>query len=150
MRRVKAGIVLLCMSLWWVIPFFVVHLVVYPLLAHFRSHLLYVVIIFFSLLFAVTLGFADRKRGLWERYGYWRRYLLLCGTYLLQTAVVLAVLLTLDSRGLLGYFGGDAGGSIGMLLIPSVVIYLLIGAVAGGITELIKRSGKHHGQDIFV
>ncbi|OPX97443.1 MAG: hypothetical protein A4E60_03263 [Syntrophorhabdus sp. PtaB.Bin047] len=143
----KSGALLLCMTLWWVFPAFVLALITHPIQLHPRSHLLYVAVLFLSAVSAIVLSIIDRRWNLWHRAGYWVRYALLCGAYLLETVIVIAVLLALDSLRLLAYFGGDAEGSIGMLLIPSAIIYLMAGAAAGAIRELTKRSGRHKGGD---
>lgn len=143
----KSGILLLCMTLWWVFPVFVLALITHPIHLHLRSHLLYVTVFFLSALSAVILSMIDGRWDLWQRAGYWVRYALLCGAYLLQTVIVITVLLTLDSFRLLAHFGGDAEGSIGMLLIPSAIIYLMAGAAAGGIRELTKHCGRRKGGD---
>lgn len=43
----------------------------------------------------------------------------------------MVVTLTLDYFRLVRYFGGDAAGSFGMLYIPSVMFYLLLGLILG-------------------
>lgn len=135
------------MTLWWVFPAFALGLITHPFHLHLRSHLLYVAVLFLSALSAVVLSVIDGRWNLWQRAGYWVRYALLCGAYLLQTVILIAVLLTLDALRLLTYFGGDAEGSIGMFLIPSAIIYLMAGAAAGGIRELTKHFGRRKGGD---
>ncbi len=143
MRR--SGKWLLWMALWWVVPFFVIHLLARPFLSNLRSHLLYVVMILVAMGAAAVVSAVDGKRDLWRRSGYWGKYGLLCGAYAVQGILALAIVVTLDSLGAIGYYGGDAEGSIGMLIVPSILAYFLLGGIAGGVLALVKRTGKRGG-----
>ena len=140
MRR--SGKWLLLMALWWVIPFFVIHLLARPFLPSLNSHLFYVVLILVALGAAAVVSAVDGKRDLWRRSGYWGKYGFLCGAYAVQGILALVIVVTLDSLGLIGYYGGDAAGSIGMLIVPSILAYFVLGGITGGVLALVKGTGK--------
>lgn len=135
----------MCMTLWWVMPFFIVYLIAYPPPAHLRSHLLYAIVITVSTVSAYILSWLDAKKELWKRSGYWGKYLLLCGAYAAQMAIVLVVVLSLDEYRLIGYFGRDPESCIGMFFVPSILVYVLLGAVVGAVLTLIKKTGNDGG-----
>jgi len=143
MRR--SGIALICMTLWWVMPFFVIDLVAHPIHSHFSSHLLYIIVILISVISAYLLSVSDAKKGLWGRSAYWGKYLLLCGTYAAQMIVILIVVLSLDEYRLIGYFGRDPESSVGMLFVPSILVYTLLGAIVGAVLMVAKRTGNRDG-----
>ncbi|HNR33097.1 MAG TPA: hypothetical protein PKI11_19560 [Candidatus Hydrogenedentes bacterium] len=135
----RSGLLLIGMTLWWVLPFFIGHLFTYPFRDHFSSHLLYLVVITVALLAGLLLSALDARTRLWTRLGYWGKYALLCGAYAAETIVVLVLLIALDARRVLTYFGGDAEGSVGMLLIPSILFHVLAGTILGVFLALHRR-----------
>lgn len=137
-----SGIALICMTLWWVIPFFVIDLFSHPLSSHVTSHLLYIIVILISLIFAYLLSVIDAKKNLWGRSAYWGKYLLLCGAYALQMIAILIVVLSLDEYRLIGYFGRDPESSVGMLFVPSILAYILLGAILGAALMFTKKTGN--------
>lgn len=140
-------IFLLAMTLWWLIPFFARDLLGYPLLSHLRSHLLYFVTFSMATLFALLVGYVDRRSRFWKRYAYWGRYLIISGLYALQMILIVLILSVLDYWNLLRYFGGDAGGSVGFLFLPSILFYWIAGAFLGLLFQTTKslRGRNHHG-----
>ena len=134
----RSSLVLLFITLWWVIPFFVRDLLAYSFIPYFTSHLLYLVTIAISIVCAITLGFIDGKKDLWNRYEFWGKYLIVIGAYAAQIILIFFVIIFLGSNRLLKYYGGDPEGSVGMLFFPSIVFYLVIGGVLGIIAKAIK------------
>jgi len=134
MRKMFPSILLLCMTLWWVIPWFVRDLA--------PDLLAYMALLLISGLFAFGLGILDEKYRLWKRSGFWGRYLLLCGMYGLQMIITLIVVITLDSFHFFQYYGGGSDSSVGMLFFPSIVFNFIITAAIGGIVSLICSIGR--------
>jgi hypothetical protein len=145
----RSGAALICMTLWWVMPFFISDLIAHPLFSHFHSHLLYLIVILVSVVFAYLLGVIDARRKLWERSAYWGKYILLCGAYAAQMIVILVLVLSLDEYRLIGYFGRDPESSVGMLFIPSIAVYVLLGAILGLVLMVTGRitTRKEHNHD---
>lgn len=129
---------LLFITLWWIVPFFIRDLLAHPFISYFKSHLLYILAIAISIICSITLGFVDDKMDLWNRYEFWGKYLAVMCAYTVQMGLLLMSVLMLDSFRLISYYGGDAGGSIGLLFLPSIVIYLVIGSLFGIILTAIK------------
>ena len=50
----------------------------------------------------------------------------------------LMIILTLDSARMLSYYGGDAGGSPGLLIVPSAIVYVILGTVVAGTSLIVK------------
>ena len=135
----KSSILLLVLTLWWILPFMLGDLLNHPFLAHFSSHLLYLVTLLAALFFALVLHGLDNKLNYWEQHAFWGRYLLLAAFYAAQMVTLVAVLVLLDALGLLGYFGGDAGGSVGLVFLPSIGMYVALGAAVGLLWSLYRR-----------
>ncbi len=73
----------------------------------------------------------ELKINYWNRSKYWKKYLAVNGIYALNVFIIVAITITLDSFGLVGYFDGDPEGSFGMLYFPSIFFYLLLGLIIG-------------------
>jgi hypothetical protein len=69
----------------------------------------------------------NQSTGFWSNYGVWKKYFLLVGMYSLAAILTVISIMALDSIGLARYFGGDAGGSFGLLFFPSMIFYIVIG-----------------------
>jgi len=124
------GAMLLVMTLWWVLPLLAVNLMGHPFLPYMKSHLLYAVIILISVLSTIVLNAVNTATTIWGTVTDWGRYYILCAAYTIQMIVTLLIVLTLDSYRLIGYYKGDPTGSVGMLLVPSVVMYFVLGVVS--------------------
>jgi len=61
--------------------------------------------------------------------GYWGKFAALMGSYSSTIIAILIISLILSSHGMISYFGGDPEGSFGMLYIPSIVFYGVVGMV---------------------
>jgi len=140
----KPGICLMLMG-WWIVPFFILALASFPLHHHVSSY------IPFFLAFAVlaasgaALNVLDGRVGFWERMRKWGRFLVIASSYTATIVVILIVTVVLDDFGLIAYFGGDATGSFGMLYIPSIIFYIIGGAMLTAILaglDMIRRKNR--------
>lgn len=122
----------------WLAPFCARDLMEYPVLSHWDSHILYAVLLAAAILGVFALNSLELATGFWSRPGIWLRVLGICGGYALVVAVSLAAILTLDSAGVLHYYEGDAGGSPGLLIVPSVIAYCVLGVAVGGIAVFVR------------
>ncbi len=118
---------MLAMTLWWVLPLFAVNIMAHPFLLNLHSHLLYIVIIVFSVSAAITLSAVRAATNVWDDATNWGRYHLLCTAYTIQMIVTLLIVLVLDAFRLIGYYGGGPEVSVEMLFIPSALLYLVLG-----------------------
>ena len=141
----RSSLILLIMTLWWIIPFAARDFWECPLRQYFSSHLIYLLTATASILFAAALGVLDRILNLWQKLRFWGKYLIIMATYAVQMILLVMYLMSLDSQGTLKYYGGDACGSIGIMYLPSIAFYILIGACVGIILQgwrwIMNRSG---------
>jgi len=138
------GVCLALMS-WWIIPFLAAAVLTHPLSEYPRSYLPFLIAFGGMVLFAVALNVINLRLRVWERVGHWGRFLILSGSYALSVVATLAATLVLDSYGALDYFGGDAEGSFGMLFIPSVLGYFVLGGIACAVLSAhrtLRKKGK--------
>jgi hypothetical protein len=122
----------------WLAPLWVRDLIEYPIVSHWNSHLLYAVLFGMALLGVLALNSLELATGFWSRSGIWLRVLGICGGYASMMTVSLVTILTLDSARVLHYYGGDAGGSPGLLIVPSVIAYCVLGVVLAGVAALLR------------
>jgi len=118
---------MLAMTLWWVVPLFVVNIMTHPSLLHMQSHMVYIVIIFLSASAAFTLIAISAATNIWAYATNWGRYHILCTVYTIQMIFTLLIVLALNACRMIGYYGGDPEGSVGMLFIPSTLLYFVLG-----------------------
>ena len=83
------------------------------------------------------------KEGPLEQTSFWGKYLMIMSAYTAQMILILISVLLLDSARVLKYYGGDAGGSVGLLYFPSIVIYWFTGAALGILGEAFHWIRKH-------
>jgi hypothetical protein len=67
--------------------------------------------------------------NLWSNRKLWQKYLILGFAYTANIAAILTVYFSTDTWVQYEYFGGDPEGSFGMLFIPSVILYAIIGGI---------------------
>lgn len=127
----KSGAYLILMTYGWIAPFLLIALWRYSPGRYLSSFYPFGVAVLVTALSGWGCGKMEKKLGFWNQGGFWPRYFMLIGWYWLNILVILAVTLTLDARGWIGYFGGDAAGSFGMLYIPSAIFYTGAGAIWG-------------------
>jgi len=134
----KPGTYLLLMA-WWIVPFFLLALASYPVGAYRTSYVPFLAAFTVIAVCAFLLSHLDARLDFWERSGLWRKYFVLTGAYAVTIGLVLAATLTMDAFYLVGYFGGDAAGSFGMLYLPSVIVYFVSGALFCAAASVLKR-----------
>jgi hypothetical protein len=111
----------------------------YPLVAYWDSHLLYAILFGAAILTMLAMNSLHLVTAFWNKPGVWVRVVSICGGYAFTMFVSLILILSLDSARVLHYYGGDAGGSAGLLIVPSVVFYSVFGVVIGGIAAIVRR-----------
>ncbi|MDP3182131.1 MAG: hypothetical protein Q8M54_04855 [Desulfobaccales bacterium] len=112
-------------------PFFIIALSSFSLFSHIDSYYPFFIAFIITVILSYLMGLLEKRTGYWDRSGYWGKYIILNGLYILNIALILVMTLSLDYFRLIKYFGGDAAGSFGMLYIPSVMFYLLLGLIGG-------------------
>jgi hypothetical protein len=122
----KFSILIAVMSLWWVAPFFIAAVARYPVGTNMPSFIPFAVITATTALSCIAIAAVVKK---YRAKNYWQTYIILNTAYAANVAAAMAVTIALDSIGAVAYFGGDSAGSFGMLYIPSVLFYLISGAV---------------------
>jgi hypothetical protein len=139
----KPGRYLLIMTFWWMAPFLVVALANFSPEHWPRSYVPFLVAVAVTLLLSALCNRLEKRHGSWQRSGCWTRYFLLNAWYALNMVLILTITLSLDSFRLVGYFGGDPEGSFGMLCLPSVLFYLVVGLILGLFRQVRKtRQGR--------
>jgi hypothetical protein len=139
----KPGRYLLIMTFWWMAPFLLVALANFSPEHWPLSYTPFLVAVAVTLLLSALCNQLEKRHRYWRRSGFAKRYFLLNGWYLLNVALILALTLSLDSVHLVGFFGGDPEGSFGMLYIPSVLFYLVLGLILGLARQVRKaRQGR--------
>jgi hypothetical protein len=139
----KPGRYLLIMTFWWMALFLLVALARFSPGHGPLSYVTFLVAVAVTGLLSAFCGRLENRRGYWRRSGFAKRYFLLNGWYVLNVGLILAVTLTLDHFRLVGYFNGDPEGSFGMLYLPSVLVYLVLGLILGLARQVRKtRQGR--------
>ena len=137
-ESIQPGYFLMLMA-WWIVPFFAIHLVSYPVHRFLPSFLPFFVAFVVIAAAGSIVTMVENKTGFWERSGRWKRYGILTSSYAAAVVVILLATVGLDYWGFVGYFGGDAAGSFGMLYIPSAIFYVIGGAVLCGALSMRDR-----------
>jgi hypothetical protein len=139
----KPGRYLLIMTFWWIAPFLLVALARFSPARWPLSYVPFLVAVAVTMLLSALCGRLENRRGSWRRAGFAKRYFLLNGWYALNVGLILTVTLSLDYFHLAGYFTGDPEGSFGMLYLPSVLVYLVLGLILGLARQVRKtRAGR--------
>ncbi len=134
----RPSIYLLVMTLWWSIPFFIMSLLHYPLVPYLSSYLLYFSIFGATITLIIFINVQKFPAVYWESSSRTRKYFFMCILYSINMIAILVIALSLSHFRLLEYFGGDPEGSIGMLFIPTIVGYFLLGFAYVFITDWSK------------
>jgi hypothetical protein len=127
----KSGKYLLIMTCWWILPFLVINLSQFPFWEHLPSYYPFFIPFIITGIFSILCGLVEAQTGWWSRAGFWKKYLVLNGLYILNIFLIIHVTITLDNYRMLRYFGGDACGSFGMLYPWTIPLYLLAGIILG-------------------
>ncbi len=139
LSRLKPGYWLMILTCWWPLLFFLVAIGKYPLIEYLSSYYLYFIIFGVSIITGLLINLVEKRFSFWNRIGHWRKYLIVCIAYTLNMAVIFTVAGFLQSKNILDFFGGDPEGSIGMLFMPSIFVYFILGAIFGlAVTALNK------------
>ena len=121
------GVTTLLMTLWWVLPMFIVKVIGHPFLLHMPSHLLYAAIVLLSIGSAVILNGVNKSTNIWVHSTDWGRYHIICAAYTVQMLVTLVVVRVLDVLHLVGYYGGAPENGAEILFVPSALLYFMLG-----------------------
>ncbi len=124
---------------WWIIPFFIRELGSHPVTKYFSSYIPFFIAFLVMGTSGCILGLLNSRFNFWTRYGIWKRYLVLEGMYSLAAILTVTFIVILDFYGFVAYFGGDAGGSFGLLFFPSIFFYLVMGAALATFIHLLKE-----------
>lgn len=118
----------LLLMMWWVFLGFAFILIPEPIYSNLTSYNLFFVAFALTILIGFLLNIADSRLDYWNRTKHWGKYAILAGSYTLNAAANITILINLPSE-LITYFHMDAGGSIGLLYLPTVIFYVLAGLV---------------------
>jgi len=129
------GLIVLGMTSIWLLPFWVRDLLHYPLIKYWNSHLLYAILLGTTILTMLVFNILQSVRDSWNQSGIMIRILSICSGYTIAMIIGFIFMLYLSSVRVLDYFGGDPEGSISMAIIPSVILYWVIGIVIGYIAD---------------
>jgi hypothetical protein len=122
------------LALWWSLPFFFIALVAEGevLGRHFTSFLPYFLCYGTVLATAVLLALLEWPWRIWERHGYWVRFLYLLIFFGAAWTAQIYAAMSMEAVNInLEYFGGDPEGSFMMLAFPITVMYAVFGSLFG-------------------
>lgn len=128
----------LIFMMWWAFIAIIPRLFAYDLTYYFSSYLPLIIPITVTLIVSLSINLLDSIYLLWNQWGIWKKYLILMGAYALINIVSLIIISILSTYRMLDYFGGDPEGSIGMLYLPSIFFYGIVGAIILIINKLVK------------
>jgi hypothetical protein len=140
----------LVLMTWWILVCFVIQLYSYPVASYLSSYLIYLIAFIFTICGAALLNLLESRFELWSHRGLCGKLILLTIAYTATIGANLIAIMIFDSLnyhlryGLDLYFGGDAGGSFGLLYVPSIVIYWGIGMVVCTVVSVFGRLKKRH------
>ncbi len=124
---------------WWIVPFFAGALASHPIYREPSSYVPFAVAFVILGVSGFILERLNGTRRFWDRFSVRKRVELLVGAYALSAIAIVFLVVVLDSWGWVGYFGGDAGGSFGLLFFPSILAYLVLGATLVAVVALVRR-----------
>jgi hypothetical protein len=130
------GWIVFGMTALWLTPFCIRDVRWCP--ACWDSHLLYVVIYGVSLFTVFGLNSLELITGFWSRSRLLKRVLVAWVGYTFAMFTSFVIILSLDSARKLRFYGGDAGGSSGLFIWPSVILYGIIGLAVCGVAAFIR------------
>ena len=139
LARCVPGMVVACMSLWWVLPFFLRDVREFDVGTDLPSFMSYFIAFGGVFLLIPTVWVVEWRWGLWAKRRFGGRALYAALLYAILVCGVLLVHIHLDACGLIEYFGGDAGGSFGLLYVPSAVFYLVLAGAGFAVSPLMRR-----------
>lgn len=134
-KRLAPGIYNVIITYVWVLPFFLINLFRYNIFDYIKSYYLYFLVFLVALLAGLVSNLIESKFKIWKRFRYWGKYLLLGIIYTCNIFIILFLYMLLAYFIDFEYFGGCPGGSFGMLFIPSIFAYFIIGFI---VTLLVR------------
>ena len=119
----------LLLMTWWIFVFFAICLFSYPVTRYLTSYIPFFVAFAVTLMFSLLLNLVDGTFTFYRKMDSWGKFATLMISYASTVIVSLIITMVLSSHGMIDYFGGDPEGSFGMLYIPSIVFYGVVGMV---------------------
>ena len=132
----------LVMMIWWILVFFFVQLYSDPLWSYVSSYLVYFIAFAFTLGGAILLNLLESRLRLWSRRRRWGKLIIIATAYTVAIGASFVLTIVLDSYDVVADLGGDAGGSFGLLYLPSIVFYLIAGAVVCTLVSVVEALKK--------
>jgi len=126
--RRHPGVLLLAM-MSWIAPFLALDLFSHSVMADAASFVPYWVVGGFAVTGILLLEFLEHRLRIWSQRGLWGKFVVAMSAYSVVIGASLTVTVLLDAFGYVAYFGGDAGGSFGLLYVPSVILFWVVGGV---------------------
>lgn len=137
------GVHLVLMT-WWIFAIFIAHLFWSPLgtpPSHLSFSAPYSIAFAVTIAFAIALNLTNIQWSFWPGLPGWKKILVLVVAYAATIIVILIVTVTLDSYHVIDL--GCPAGSFGMLYIPSIVAYFMLGALAMLVLKVIAIFTSH-------
>ena len=114
-RLGRTPIYIIGMTFWWIGFFFVRELIRYPISQYLSSYCPFFVVFCVTFVTCFVTNIIELRTDYWKTSGYWRKYAIVNGVYSANVIVVVAITVTLDSFGLIDYFGACPASSFEML-----------------------------------
>ncbi len=133
------GFLVIGMTSAWALPACIISLYDFPLLEYWDSHIIFVMIFGPSILGMLVLNNLVSANRVLKKGGIWVTTLSVWITYACVT--IASVSLTVFSDSLFripSYYRGDAGGSIGLIMLPSVTFYLGVLLVVASLHSIVR------------
>jgi hypothetical protein len=122
------------MAAIWALPFAVQSIIENP--HEYKSHFYHVVFFGIPAITAIILNLNSKIVERWTLNEIWSRVFIVCAGYGISS--IATVLVVMDW----GFYGGDAGGSYALFLLPSVALYAGIGICIGVLMTVIRRLNR--------
>ncbi len=129
--RFRPGYWIIVLTFWWLLPFFILCLLRYPIKEYLNSYYLYFIVFGTTLLFSLLVNLLDIFFKFYREGGYWRKYFIVCGIYVIHMIATLIVYFRLEPVLHIDHFDSCPAGSVGMLFMPSIGANLILGALLG-------------------
>jgi hypothetical protein len=132
----RPGIYLVPM-MWWLVPFFLRDALIYKIRCNnSSSYMVYLVGVMAAFICGILLNIIENKWNLWQSTRYYGKCSILMIAYSIMLISFITIILVLDQYRLIGYLGGDAGGSVGLLCFPSIIGYMIMSVIAKNIKAI--------------
>jgi hypothetical protein len=131
---------LLIIMMWWTMPFFIRDMLTYNSYKYLSSYLTYIIGWSVAIICGTLLNLIESKWIPWNSMRYWGKYATIMMAYIVTVIVIVSIIIILDEYRIVEYFGGDAGGSFGLLYGPSILGYIILGLIGSRLLNR-KRTG---------